>query len=63
MKLPTYSRPRQAAARMGISLPTFYRWARTMPNFPRLRKLGPRTTVVADDEIDAYVAAVSKVVA
>lgn len=45
---------------MGISLPTLYRWARDNPNFPRLRKLGPRTTVISDDEIDAYMASVSK---
>jgi prophage regulatory protein len=53
----TYSRPRDVAKRLGISLPTLYRWVRTFPNFPRPRKIGPSVTVFDDAEIDAYVAA------
>jgi len=50
------SRPKKAAERMGISLPTFYRYARTIPDFPKLIKLSDAVTIVDDDELDAYVA-------
>jgi prophage regulatory protein len=49
-------RPAQAAKKMGISLPTFWRWARENPRFPKLRKIGERTTVVMDDDLDEFMA-------
>lgn len=44
----TYSkslRPTQAAEFLGISLATLWRWLAERPDFPRSRKIGPRTTV------------------
>lgn len=47
-------RPAQVAAKMGIGLSSFWLKVKNDPDFPKLFKLGPRTTVVFDDEIDAY---------
>lgn len=47
-------RPRQAAAYCGISLPTFYRYARNDPDFPRLIKIGPNVTVVRAADLDRW---------
>jgi len=46
----------EAAAKIGVSKPTFYRYVRDDPNCPKIIKLSPRVSVVADDELDAYVA-------
>lgn len=47
-------RPAQAAQKLGISLPTLNRWARTKPNFPKKRKLSERVSVYDDAELDQY---------
>ena len=48
-------RPRQAAEALGIGLSTFWLKARTDPDFPTLVRLGPRTTVVDEAALVAYV--------
>lgn len=50
-------RPAQAAQRLSIGLSTFWLKAKTDPAFPKPFKTGPRTTVVYESELDAYVAA------
>lgn len=37
-------RPRQAAAVLGVSLATIWRWHALRPDFPRARKLSPSVT-------------------
>ncbi len=49
-------RPAQGAAKLGVSLPSFWRYARTDPSFPKLFKLTPSVTVAYEDELDAWVA-------
>lgn len=46
----------QAAAKIGVSKPTYYRYVRDVPGFPPIIKLSERVSVVDDDELDAYVA-------
>jgi len=48
-------RPAKAAERLGVSLPTFWRYARTIADFPKLIKLTDAVTIVDADELDAYV--------
>lgn len=38
-------RPNQAAEFLGIAPATLWRWLNERPDFPRSRKIGPRTTV------------------
>lgn len=38
-------RPTQAAEFLGVSLATLWRWLSERDDFPRSRKIGPRTTV------------------
>lgn len=47
-------RPADAAKKMGLSVPTLYRLARTNPAFPKVRKLSPRVSIFFEDEIEAY---------
>lgn len=48
-------RPRQAADALGIGLSTFWLNARTDPDFPTLIQLGPKTTVVREADLEAYI--------
>lgn len=48
-------RPAQIAKKLGVSLPTVWRYARTDSTFPELFKLTPSVTVGFEDEIDAWV--------
>lgn len=49
-------RPKQAAAFLGISPPTLWRWVkdRKTEDFPQPRKLGPRTTVFVQAELTEF---------
>lgn len=49
-------RPADAAAKLGISLSTLYRYVRQIPTFPRLRKLSDRVSFFYEGELDAYMA-------
>lgn len=49
-------RPRQAAAVLGIGVSTFWLKARTDPEFPPVFPLGPKTSVVSEADLEAYVA-------
>jgi prophage regulatory protein len=49
-------RPAQAAERLGISLPTLWRYIRNNPSFPRPSKLSDRVTVFDAAELDAFIA-------
>ncbi len=46
----------QAAAKLGVSKPTFYRYVRDVADFPKIIKLSERVSVVDDDELDAFAA-------
>lgn len=48
-------RPRQAADALGIGLSTFWLKAKTDPDFPTLIQLGPKSTVVREADLEAYV--------
>lgn len=48
-------RPARIAEKLGVGLPTVWRYARTDPTFPKLFKLTPAVTVAYEDEIDAWV--------
>lgn len=48
-------RPRQAAEALGIGLSTFWLNAKTDPDFPTLIQLGPKTTVVRESDLEAYI--------
>ena len=49
-------RPAQAAEKLGISVPTLWRWARERHDFPKPSKLGERVTIFDESELDAFVA-------
>lgn len=49
-------RPGAAAARLGVSVPTLWRYCRVNPAFPRPRKLSARVTVFDAGELDAFAA-------
>jgi predicted DNA-binding transcriptional regulator AlpA len=48
-------RPAQVALKLGVSVPTVWRYTRTNPRFPRPTKLSERVTVFDEGEIDAFV--------
>lgn len=48
------ARPRDAALILGVSLATIWRWAATRDDFPKPRKIGPRTTVFVTAELIAF---------
>lgn len=48
-------RPRQAADALGIGLSTFWLKAKTDPDFPQLINLGPKCTVVREQDLVDYV--------
>lgn len=47
-------RPQQAAEFLGISIPTFWRWIKERPDFPRPIRLSARCTVVDQGELIAW---------
>ncbi|MCC4115342.1 AlpA family phage regulatory protein [Aromatoleum toluclasticum] len=47
-------RPQQAAEFLGISIPTFWRWIKERPDFPRPIRLSARCTVVDQAELIAW---------
>lgn len=47
-------RPKHAAEFLGIGESTLWRWHDTRPDFPRMRRLGKRITVVNVDELIAW---------
>ncbi|MBK6008812.1 AlpA family phage regulatory protein [Ramlibacter ginsenosidimutans] len=47
-------RAAQAAPFLGISLPTFWRWVREKPDFPKPIRLSPRCTVFDADALLAW---------
>lgn len=47
-------RPAQAAEKLGVSVPTIWRYCRTNPTFPRPRKLSERVTVFDEQELDEF---------
>ena len=47
-------RPAQVAEKLGVSVPTIWRYCRSKPDFPKARKLSERVTVFDEAELDAY---------
>ena len=54
---PPVLRPTQAAAYIGLSLPTFWRLARQDETFPKPFRLGENSTAVMRDDLDAWLQA------
>lgn len=50
-------RPAKAAEKLGISVPTLYRYIKTIPNFPKLHKLTERVSFLDEDELDRFISA------
>jgi len=48
------ARPKVAAWILGVSLATVWRWSATRHDFPKPRKIGPRTTVFVTAELIAF---------
>ena len=48
-------RPAKAAEKLGVSLPTLWRYSRTVADFPEAVKLSAAVTVFDEGELDAYV--------
>jgi prophage regulatory protein len=48
------TRPTQAAQLFGVHIATIWRWVAQRPDFPRPRKVGPRTTVFDTAELLAF---------
>lgn len=57
---PAVLRPKQGAEYIGVSLPTFWRFAKTDPDFPQPFKLGANASAVMRDELDAWLKAKRK---
>lgn len=47
-------RPAQAAQFFGVHISTIWRWVAERPDFPRPRKVGPRTTLFDSSELLAF---------
>jgi predicted DNA-binding transcriptional regulator AlpA len=47
-------RPAQVVEKLGVSVPTVWRYARENPTFPRPSKLSPRVTVFGKAAVDAW---------
>ena len=52
--IPAILRPDKAAAYLGISKNTIYRWLRENPSFPRLIKIGQRSSGWRVADLDAW---------
>jgi prophage regulatory protein len=50
-------RPAKAAVKLDIGLSTLWSKAKNDPDFPKPFKLGPRTTLFLENELDDYLAA------
>lgn len=53
---PAVLRPKQGAAYCGFSIATWWRKAKTDPDFPRQFKIGPNSTAVMRADLDAWLA-------
>jgi predicted DNA-binding transcriptional regulator AlpA len=51
---PAVLRPKQGAAYLSVSLPTFWGLAKKDPTFPKLFKIGPNSTAVMRRDLDAW---------
>lgn len=50
-----YIRPNDAAKKLGIGRSSLWHKIKHDPEFPRPVKLGPKTTVLSEADLDAYV--------
>ena len=48
-------RPAKATERLGISVPTLYRYIKHNPEFPRLHKLSERVSFLDEAEVEAFI--------
>jgi predicted DNA-binding transcriptional regulator AlpA len=48
------ARPSQAAVLFGVHISTIWRWVAERDDFPKPRKVGPRTTVFVTAELIAF---------
>ena len=54
---PAVLRPKQAAAYIQMSIPSFWRLAKNDPNFPRPVKLSENSTAIFRKDLDDWLAA------
>lgn len=54
---PAVLRPKQAAVYLGFSVPTFWRYAKIDPTFPKPFKLGANATGVMRSDLDQWLLA------
>ena len=52
-----YVSPKFAAAKLGISLATLWRWAKHRPDFPKPISLSPGCTRFSEAKLEAFVRA------
>ncbi|MDR6377315.1 helix-turn-helix transcriptional regulator [Paraburkholderia caledonica] len=49
-------RPSKAAEHLGIGVSTFWRYAKTIPDFPKPVKLSPRCTIFFESQLNDWLA-------
>lgn len=49
-------RPKAAAALLGVSANTLWRWARTRPEFPRVVRIGPGASAWRLADLEVFIA-------
>lgn len=54
---PAVLRPKQAAAYIGMSVPSFWRFAKEDPTFPDTFKIAANSTAVMRADLDAWLKA------
>ena len=59
---PAVLRPKQAAAYIQMSIPSFWRLAKNDPNFPRPFKLSENSTAIFRKDLDDWLAAKKELV-
>ena len=52
---PQWARPKEAAQHSGISVSTFWRYAKERADFPPLRRVGSRCTLIDLNQLDAWI--------
>jgi len=54
---PAILRPKQAAQYIGVSVSSFWRFTKQDESFPKVFKVGVKTSAVMRDDLDRWIAA------